>query len=187
MKRLYVVRVFRSKKRLSVALVGIVAVGSVAAVALASAGVGFSPHTLVTGTLSNSVEANTNQVKLQTSGSTDVRVQEIAIAAGGNSGWHHHPGVVIATVASGAVTFTRNCSSTTYGPNEPAGSVFVESGNSPGQASSAGGATIFVTFVAPHANPALFRIEDTAPTCPAGTDGEDNSGDNNQNDGGGNH
>ena len=25
------------------------------------------------------------------------------------------------------------------------------------------GATIFVTFVAPHANPPVFRIEDTAP------------------------
>jgi quercetin dioxygenase-like cupin family protein len=186
-------RVFRSKKRLSVALVSVVAVGSVAAGALASMGVGFTPSTLVTGTLANRVEANTNQVKLQTKGSTDVRVQQIAIAAGGNSGWHHHPGVVIATVATGAVTFTRNCSSTTYGPNLPAGSVFVESGDSPGQASSVDGATLFVTFVAPHATPPVFRIEDTAPTCPAGMDGGDNNhdsgGDNHSEDyaGGGNH
>jgi quercetin dioxygenase-like cupin family protein len=169
-----VVRVFRSKKRLSVAIVGIVAVGSVAAVALASTGVDFVPSTLVTGTLANRVEANTDQVKFQTKGSTDVRVQKIVFLAGGNSGWHHHPGVVIATVASGAVTFTRNCSSITYGPGLPAGSVFVESGDAPGLASSVAGATAYATFVAPHADPPVFRIEDAGPpTCtPGGDDGD---------------
>jgi hypothetical protein len=73
---------------------------------------------------------------------------------GGYSGWHHHPGIVIVTVASGDVTFTNSdCSSTTYGPGLPAGSVFVEGGDDPGQASSAGGATVYATFVAPHVAP----------------------------------
>jgi hypothetical protein len=74
---------------------------------------------------------------------------------------------VIVAVASGAVTFTQSdCSSETYGPGLPAGSVFVEGGDVPGQASSVGGATVYATFVAPHADPPVFRIEDAAQTCP---------------------
>jgi quercetin dioxygenase-like cupin family protein len=172
-----VLRVLRSRKRLSVAIVGVAAIGTFAAVALGSLGVGFTATTLVTGNLTNKVEADSDQVKLQTEGPTDVRVQKIVISPGGNSGWHHHPGVVIATVASGTVAFSHACSSTTYGPGLPAGSVFVESGDSPGQASSVDGATIFVTFVAPHANPPVFRIEDNPPApCTTGENSED-SGD----------
>ena len=68
-------------------------------------------------------------------------------------------------MASGSVTFTESdCSSTTYGP----GDAFVGSGDGPGQVSSAGGATIYVTFVAPNDGPVsatTFRIEDPV-TCP---------------------
>jgi hypothetical protein len=144
-------------------------------------GVGFTPTTLVTGNLPDTVEANSDQVKLQTEGPTDVRVQKIVIAPGGNSGWHHHPGIVIATVASGAVIFSHACSSTTYGPGLAAGSVFVESGDLPAQASSVDGATLFATFVAPHANPPVFRFEDNPPApCTTGEDSRhhEDSGDN---------
>src|SRR3977135_2211509 len=105
-------------------IVGAIAVGASAAIALGSAGIGFTPTTLVTANLATKVEANTDQVKLQTKGPTDVRVQKIVFTPGGYSGWHHHPGVVIATVASGTVTFTRGCSATTYGQGLPAGAVF---------------------------------------------------------------
>jgi quercetin dioxygenase-like cupin family protein len=176
-KEVEVLRARRLRKKWSVAVVGVAAIGTFATVALGSLGVGFTPTNLVTGSLTNKVEANSDQVKLQTEGATDVRVQKIVFNAGGTSGWHHHPGVVIATVASGAVTFTRNCSATTYGPGLSAGSVFVESGDSPGQASSVDGATVFVTFVAPHADPPVFRIEDSPPAaCPAGGTGDDHSG-----------
>jgi hypothetical protein len=161
------VRVLRSKKKWAAATVGVAVFGTFAAVALASPGVGFAPTTLVTGTLNNDVHLNSDRVKFQTKDPTDARVQRIDIAPGGNSGWHHHPGIVIATVASGAVTFTKSdCSSTTYGPGLPAGAVFVEGGDDPGQASSATGATLYATFVAPHANPPVFRIEDDAVSCP---------------------
>src|ERR1700730_8346009 len=122
-----VLRVLRSKKRLSIA-VGVAAVGTFAAVAFGSPGtIGFVPTTLATGNLPNKVEHNTDQVKLQTRGATDVRVRRVAFGPGASSGWHHHPGVVIVTVASGAVQFTHGCSTTTYGPGLPAGSVVVES------------------------------------------------------------
>jgi hypothetical protein len=148
-------------------ILGIAVIGASAAVALASAGSGFNPTNLVTGNLNNDVKWNSDRVKFQTKDPTDVRVQKIVIDPGGFSGWHHHPGIVIVTVASGAVTFTNSdCSSTTYGPGLPAGAVFVEGGDDPGQASSVGGATVYATFVAPHASPPVFRIEDAAQTCP---------------------
>jgi quercetin dioxygenase-like cupin family protein len=168
-----VLRALRFNRKWSVTVASAVAVGALAAVALGSAGVGFFPTTYVTGNLANRVQANSDQVKLQTHGLTDVRVQKIEIAQNGTSGWHHHPGVVIVTVAMGAVTYTHDCTAITYGPGLPAGSVFVESGDSPAQASSVGGATVFATFVAPHADPPVFRIEDNPPgPCPASDDGD---------------
>jgi quercetin dioxygenase-like cupin family protein len=183
---MHTLRVFRSRKRLSIAIVGVVAIGVFTAVALASVGVGFAPETLATANLVNRVEANSDRVKLQTKGPTDVRVQKIVISPGGYSGWHHHPGVVIVTVASGAVTFTSGCTTTTYGPGLATGSVFVESGDAPAQASSVAGATVFATFVAPHATPPVFRIEDTGPqACAPGEDSGD--GGNDQHGDGGHH
>jgi hypothetical protein len=156
-------------------------VGTFAAVALGSVGVGFTPTNLVTANIPGDVRAHGDGIKLRTDGPTDVRVQRIDIAAGGVSGWHHHPGIVIVSVASGDVTFTNaDCSATTYGPGLPAGSAFVESGNDPGQASSVGGATVYATFVAPQATPSVFRIEDAAQPqpCvpPAGGGDEDDQG-----------
>jgi hypothetical protein len=157
-------RLIRSKW--SAATIGVVVIGTFAAVALASLPSNFTATTLVTAYFANDVHQNSDRVKLQTKDPTDVRVQKIVIGPGGYSGWHHHPGIVIATVAQGEVTFTRSdCSSTTYGPGLPAGAVFVEGGDEPGQASSPGGATLYATFVAPHANPPLFRIEDDPPSC----------------------
>jgi hypothetical protein len=57
------------------------------------------------------------------------------------------------------------CNSVTYGPALPDGAVFVEGGDSSVQASSATGATVYVTYVAPDANPPVFRIEDDPPPC----------------------
>jgi hypothetical protein len=160
-------RVFRSRKKLSLAIVGVAAIGTWAAVALGSPGVGFHTENLVTANVANDVKFNSDRVKFQTKDPTDVRVQRIVIDPGGYSGWHHHPGILIVSVLSGQVTFTNSdCSSTTYGPGLPAGSAFVEGGDDPGQASSAGGATVYATFVAPHASPPVFRIEDPVQSCP---------------------
>ena len=161
----------RSRKKWGAAIAGVAVLGTFAAVAIGSAGSGFTPENLVTAAnLANKVQWNSDRVKFQTKGPTYVRVQKIVIAPGGYSGWHHHPGIVIVTVASGQVTFTNSdCSSTTYGAGLPAGSAFVEGGDDPGQASSVGGATVYATFVAPNNDPVsatTFRIEDAAQTCP---------------------
>src|SRR6059036_2444975 len=75
---------------------GVVLVGSAVLVpgAFASAPSGFAATTLVTANLDHTVRINSDGVKLQTKEPTDVRVQRVVVAAGGSSGWHHHPGVV---------------------------------------------------------------------------------------------
>jgi len=168
-----VLRVLGSKKKWAAATVGVAVIGMFAAVALGSPGSGtsFAPTNLVAAAIfQNDVHLNSDRVKFQTKGPTYVRVQTIVFTAGGFSGWHHHPGIVIAAVQSGAVTFTKSdCSSKTYGPGLPDGAVFVESGDNPGQASSAGGATVYATFIAPNdgpVSPTTFRIEDDVVSCP---------------------
>jgi hypothetical protein len=147
------------------ATIGVVLVGMTAGVAVASPPSGLTSTIFVTADLQQNVHWNSDRGKFQTKGPTDVRVQRLDFAAGGYSGWHHHPGIVIVAVESGAVTLTHaDCSSVTYGPNLPAGSVFVESGDEPVQATSATGATVYVTYVAPDG--AGFRVEDDPVACP---------------------
>ena len=166
----------RSKKTLSVTIACLAAIGIFAAIALASpGGGGFAPEPpFVTANSPNKLDLENDGVRLETHGSIDVRVQKIVLGPGGFSGWHHHPGIVIASVASGAVTFTMSdCNSTTYGPGLPAGSVFAEDTKAAGQASSVGGATLYVTYIVPHAVPAVFRFEDSVPPpCTAGSGGD---------------
>lgn len=165
-----VIRVLRSKKRWAAATLAVAMIATFATVALGSPGVGFAPTNLVTANLNHEVHVNSDRVKIQTKDQTYVRVQTITIAPGGVSGWHHHPGTVIVAVLSGAVTFTNSdCSSQTYGPGLPNGAVFVEGGDDPGQASSAGGATLYATFIAPNNGPVTattFRVEDDLVLCP---------------------
>jgi len=161
-------RVSRSKKWIA-ATIGVAVVGTFVTVALGShLPFNFTTTPLATGNLVDEVKQNSDRVKFQTKEPTDVRVARIDIAPGGHSGWHHHPGIVIVTVASGSVTFTHSdCTSKTYGPGLPNGAVFVEGGDEPARASSTTGATNYVTFIAPHANPPVFRIDDhDFPGCP---------------------
>ncbi len=164
-------RVLGSKKKWIAATVGVAVIGTFVTVALAAhTPSNFTTTPLGTGTLVNDIHLNSDRVKFQTKDPTDVRVARVDIAPGGYSGWHHHPGIVIVTVVAGAVTFTHSdCSSKTYGPGQADGSVFVEGGDDPGQASNRGTipAASYVTFIAPHANPPVFRIDDhNAPGCP---------------------
>ena len=163
-------RALRSKKKWAAATVGVAVIGTLAAAALGEPGSGVTPTNLVTANFANDVKLNSDRVKFQTKDPTDVRVARIDIAPGGRSGWHHHPGIVIVTVASGSVTFTHSdCTSKTYGPGLPDGAVFADGGDDPVQATSTTGATIYVVLVAPNdgpVTPATFRIEDDPISCP---------------------
>ena len=138
-----------------------------AAVVLGSPGSGVTITTLVTANFDHSVHLNSDRVKFQTKDPTDVRIQSLVFSAGSFSGWHHHPGMVIVTVESGALTlWESDCTSQTYGPGLPNGAVFAEGGDSPQQVTSAGGATVYATFVAPSQDPPVTRLEDAAVSCP---------------------
>jgi quercetin dioxygenase-like cupin family protein len=150
------------RKKWVAATVGVAVVGTFAAVALGSPSSLFTTTPLVTANLDNAVQMNSDRIKLQTKDPTIVRVASVAFGAGGSSGWHHHPGFVIATVATGSVTVWKSdCSQTTYGP----GSSFVESGDDPGLVTSSGGETGYLTYVVPNVDPPVFRIDDPAPAC----------------------
>lgn len=159
-------RTFGSAKTWAVAMGGLAVVATLAAVALASTGSGTTSTNLVTANFDKTAQVNSDRVKFQTKNATDVRIQRIVFDPGGYSGWHHHPGMVTVAVQSGAVTLMdAECNSVTYGPGLPDGAVFVEGGDAPVQASSATGATVYVTYVAPDANPPVFRLEDDPPPC----------------------
>ena len=101
-------RLFRSRKKWSAVLAGVGVFATFVTVALAThTPFNFTTTPLATGNLVDDVKQNSDRVKFQTKDPTDVRVARIDIAPGGYSGWHHHPGIVIVTVASGSVTFTH--------------------------------------------------------------------------------
>jgi quercetin dioxygenase-like cupin family protein len=160
----------RASRRAAVATVGAVACGLVAAAALASPPSGFTPTNLVPeAEIAERFHVNSDRVKLQTKGPVDARVQRVDIAPGGRSGWHHHPGVVVVAVQSGTVTYVdSDCGGTSYGASSPNGSVFIESGDEPHEARNLTDqpATVYATFLAPDADPGVFRIEDPPFTCP---------------------
>ena len=162
-------RVLRSTKKWTAATIGVAVIGTLAAaVALGSMGSGVAITTFVTANFDHAVHLNSDRVKFQTKGKTDVRIQQLVFEAGGYSGWHHHPGIVIVAVQSGALTlWESDCSSETYGPGLPNGAVFAEGGDSPQQVTTVDGATVYATFIAPDANPVpITRIEDAEVSCP---------------------
>lgn len=155
-----------NRKHVLAATVGGVVIGMFGSAAMGSPPSGFTPTNLVKADLDETVRLNSDRVKFQTKDPTDVLVQKIVTDAGGSSGWHHHPGMVVVAVQSGSLTvWDSNCNKETYGPGLPNGSVFVESGDEPGVVTSTAGATSYATFVAPSAAPPVFRVEDDAPPC----------------------
>ncbi len=115
-----IMRLLRSKKKWTAATIGVAMIGMLATVALGSPGSGITTTNFVTANFDHTVHLNSDQVKFQTKDFTDVRIQRLVFAPGSYSGWHHHPGMVLVTVESGAVTLWKSdCSSTTYGPTRP--------------------------------------------------------------------
>lgn len=148
------------------AAVGMILASAVPAPLFASPGGGVTAETFVTGTLVGDNQQNSDKVKFQTKDDTAVRVQKLTFAAGGFTGWHHHPGIVIVTVQSGMIQMMHSdCSTHHYGPGSEHGSVFVEGEQRVHEASSAEGAVVYATYVAPNAAAPVFRLENDPPFC----------------------
>ena len=134
----------------------------------ASPSSGVTPTNFSTVTLTKDFQSNHDRVKLQTKDPVTVRVQRLDFAAGGYTGFHHHPGVVIVSVASGTVSLVdgEDCSRTDYGPGTANGSIFIEADDHAHQAISSAGATVFVTYLVPdNGGSPVFRVEEPVPFC----------------------
>lgn len=112
------------KRLLKVAVPALLVLPVVAGIALATPGIGIlSGPVHARGTIAEELNIHSKSgVKLQTKDALGVVTQQIVIAPGGTTGWHSHPGPVLVTVKSGALTFVADddetCVGRTYGPGE---------------------------------------------------------------------
>ena len=101
------------------------------------------------------------QLQLQVQGETDYYSHHLVLSPGGHSGWHSHPGVLIATVKSGEIAFyNAKCERRTVG----AGEVYTEDDEV--HAITNTGATdadLYLTFLVKHG--AARRRDEPAPDC----------------------
>lgn len=138
----------KKRKAMVVGAMAFAAVAIFGVTALATTGGGVTGTPQVRGTLPNHVQVNADRIKFSTKGETDVVVQTFTYAPLGFSGWHTHPGFVLAVVESGALKIQVGCSVHTYS----AGQSFYESGTTPIMArnTSADQPTVVrVTYVVP--------------------------------------
>jgi len=138
-----------------------------AGTALATAANGFHGTILAHGTNGDTVQVNDGDIKFQTKAAVDFVSATVTIDPLGSSGWHSHPGIVLVTVASGAVSFYQaDCSVIVH----PAGTSFVESDGDTGLArneSTTTTAVVYVTYVVPAGTPnSGLRIDQLNPGCP---------------------
>ncbi len=129
-------------------------------------GVGFTSTPVGRGNLGTfhvQSKADGYDVELKSHDDTDIAVANIAIAAGGTSGWHKHPGPVLVVVKTGTLTFYYGDDPTCSPTVRPAGSSFVEEGGMVHIARNEGAveATTVATYFAPKG--AATRIDEPAP------------------------
>ena len=94
---------------------------------------------------------------------TDVAVSKVTIGPGGSSGWHHHPGVVLVSVASGTLTqYNEDCDKTVL----KAGDGFIEGTDKSHVVQNEGNAdaVLYVTFIVPsNTSTEGLRVDDPQP------------------------
>jgi hypothetical protein len=104
--------------------------------------------------------------KLGFGGSVDVVTQSISIAPGGTTGWHGHPGPVLVTVKSGALTVVYADDPTCEGTTYTAGKSFIDFGNVTVHTALNRGSVpvdFWATYIVPGAPGAPFRIDSPNP------------------------
>jgi quercetin dioxygenase-like cupin family protein len=101
--------------------------------------------------------------------STDVKVQQLAIAPGGTTGWHSHAGPVVVVVRAGTFTVSEvhggRCVVTEYGPGE----AFLDPGHGhvhKGDNLTGAGVELIATYLLPPGGAA--RIDAPAPRACTG-------------------
>ena len=147
-------------KKLIVTVVALVVAAVSVTTALATPASGFLSELLARGTFTTPVNAKADGVKLRTYGHIDHAVSKITVAAGGSSGWHRHPGVVLVTVQTGTLTrYDSKCNREEF----TAGQSFWEAGPHPLVVRNETHSEVinYVTFLAPKG--AALRIDSPNP------------------------
>jgi quercetin dioxygenase-like cupin family protein len=144
------------RRMLSVLLCG-ATVAMVPAAASATPGSGTSGTVLGKGTSNDTIE-------VKNGGQTDVVVRHIVIKPGGSTGWHYHPGELIAVVHKGTLTRTlEDCSV----QSNSAGQSFVEAAGDShahvGRNLGTEPVELYVTYVLPASAP--LSIDAAEPAC----------------------
>jgi quercetin dioxygenase-like cupin family protein len=160
-------RTFRIGKRRAAAAAGIALTALVALPVLATPGSGFAPSNL-SSVIFGQQHAGANKpgvwgIQMQMQGRTLVGVDKVTVAAGGQSGWHTHAGLVMISVTSGSLLWTDGdtCQTTLYN----AGDGFIEPANHlhlVRNASASQGAEFTGVQLRPEGSPG--RIDASAPT-----------------------
>jgi quercetin dioxygenase-like cupin family protein len=121
--------------------------------ALATQPKGVTPTPLTRATLGN-FEAEHNGIEVESQRtSADFALAKVVIESGGTTGWHHHPGVALVSVNSGAVSeYDKNCHKSVY----KAGEGFFETNGEVHVVRNQGkaDAVLYVTFIVPTKTPA---------------------------------
>jgi quercetin dioxygenase-like cupin family protein len=121
--------------------------------ALATTPKGVIPTPLTRATL-GTFEAENQGIEVESQHtSADFALAKVVIEPGGTTGWHHHPGIALVSVNSGAVTeYDKNCNKSVF----KAGEGFVESNGEVHVVRNRGkaNAVLYVTFIAPTKTPA---------------------------------
>jgi len=158
-----------SRTALAVIATVLLTTGAVALVTTAVATPG-SGDTVATGSITGLLDdsdghrpfkAQQDGVKLMSHGATNVTTFDLTYPPGSFSGWHSHPGIVIAVVRSGEVVRQSGCRSETFGP----GDAFTEVGPHHVSNATDAPAVLSITRIYPTADAATPRIDEPAPVC----------------------
>jgi quercetin dioxygenase-like cupin family protein len=156
----------------------LLAVFGIAVTALATPPLGFVLNQILAkGVVPNNIRLQTEitrdpdgsvepwEAALHVDGATDTYVHHLILAPGGYSGWHTHPGILIATVVSGSIDFyDANCQKRSV----PAGQVYFEADKVHAiRNTGAVNAEIYISYLIKHGSPR--RVEADAPVCAPST------------------
>jgi quercetin dioxygenase-like cupin family protein len=160
----------------SAVLLGCLSVGSVAiATPVSDPPPSATPGSLVFGQLDGKTKAKNDGVELRTRDDTNVAVFELTYPVGSSSGWHSHPGIVIATVKSGSVKRQVGCTVQTFTAGDSFTEVephFVSNVYTDPAQPDAAPAVLEITQLYPGDDPTVRRFDAPAPACPHGVSEE---------------
>jgi|GEM_PF-1742053 len=126
---------------------------------------------VTTGTLDGPTKAKNDGTQLKTNGDVDVTTFELNYPPGSFSGWHKHPGIVIAVVRSGAVWRQVGCTATKFSPGESFTEIaphYVSNVVTDTNAKDANAVLEITQLYPAGTKPADLRVDQPAPRCPYG-------------------